>query len=134
MYNKEEVYNNIEKSLETLEFILEISFGKELLNVKIPEFKPSFNQKDGLFDINGILVLDISCSDNDITSIIKTLSNVNSKFNDVFDSYLVSYDGKLIKNKNQNETMVINYMVSDMKYNIDTDSLNIVFVINSFDM
>ena len=133
MYNKEEVIENTKHSFETLKYIFEVKFGNLIDEISYSDMGYEVSTSDGLLDCYGTLNIEVGVPDPDLTMISQYLRNVDSALNDVFRTYFLTPEGKLVKGRRE-QIMGIGHIVYQMKYNSAEEKVSIEIGFILFDM
>lgn len=133
MYNKEEVIENTKHSFETLKYIFEVKFGNLIDEISYSDMGYDISTNDGLFDCNGTINIEVGVPDPDLTAISQKLKSVDSVLYDVFRTYYLTPEGKLVKGRRE-QIMSIGHIVYQMKYNSAKENVSIEFGFVLFDM
>lgn len=133
MYNKEEVIENTKQSFETLKYIFEVKFGDLIDEISFSDMGYEVSTSDGLLDCDGTLNIEVGVPNNDLTAISQKLKSVDSVLNDVFSTYFLTPEGKLVK-RIREQRMGIGHIVYQMKYNSAKENVSIGFGFIIFDM
>lgn len=133
MYNKEEVIENTKHSFETLKYIFEVKFGDLIDEISFSDMGYEVSTSDGLLDCNGTLNIEVGVPNPDLTTISQKLKSVDSVLNDVFRTYFLTPEGKLVK-RIREQRMSIGHIVYQMKYNSAKENVSIEFGFILFDM
>jgi hypothetical protein len=134
MMTENEIKQNSKESFETLGYILELSLGDLIEEIKFSNIDFEVSTSDGLLDANGELNIKIGISNPDITTIAGKLRSVDSRLNEVFRTYCLTHDGKLTKNKDLGESMSIGHIVYSMNYNSAEENILLLIGFILFDL
>ncbi len=133
MYNKEEVIENTKQSFETLKYIFEVKFGDLIDEISFSDMGYEVSTSDGLLDCHGTLNIEVGVPNPDLTAISQKLKSVDSVLNDVFRTYFLTPEGKLVKGRRE-QIMGVGHIVYQMKYNSAEENVSIEFGFILFDM
>lgn len=134
MMTENEIKQNSKESFETLGYILELSLGDLIEEIKFSNIDFEVSTSDGLLDANGELNIKIGIPNPDITAIAEKLKSVNSKLNDIFWNYRLTHDGKLTKNRDLDQLMSIGHIVYSMNYNSAEENILLLIGFILFDI
>ena len=130
-----EIKQNALDGLETLKYILEINIGEGLINISYDDVDFSISEDEGLFDITGEIIIDMSC-DGDLGTLSKVFKKLDVSFENVFRSYVFTDEGKLSKIKSgpPPNSLGLGYMLFELRPNFnDKETISIIMGINSSD-
>ena len=130
-----EIKQNALDGLETLKYILEINIGEGLINISYDDVGFSISEDEGLFDITGEIIIDMSC-DGDLGTLSKVFKKLDVSIEDVFRSYVFTDEGKLSKTKSVTppNSLGLGYMLFELRPNFnDKETISIIMGINSYD-
>jgi hypothetical protein len=130
-----EIKQNALDGLETLKYILEINLGEGLINISYDDVDFSISEDEGLFDITGEIIIDMSC-DGDLGTLSKVFKKLDVSFENVFRSYVFTDEGKLSKIKSgpPPNSLGLGYMLFELRPNFnDKETISIIMGINSSD-
>jgi len=133
MYNKEEVIENTKHSFETLKYIFEVKFGNLIDEISYSDMDYNVSTSYGLLDCNGTINIEVGVPDPDLTAISQKLKSVDSVLYDVFRTYFLTPEGKLVKGRRE-QIMSIGHIVYQMKYNSAKENVSIEFGFILIDM
>jgi hypothetical protein len=130
-----EIKQNALDGLETLKYILEINLGEGLINISYDDVGFSISEDEGLFDITGEIIIDMSC-DGDLGTLSKVFKKLDVSFENVFRSYVFTDEGKLskIKSGTPPNSLGLGYMLFKLRPDFsDKETISIIMGINSSD-
>lgn len=133
--DEDQIRNNTMLSLETLKYIFEVKLGNNVNSVSYHNIAPYVSYNSGLTDLEGQLCIDSHFNDPDLISISSILRYIDKILNEVFTTYNLTDEGNLVKTTSQHIVkMMISYSLHDLKYDIDTESIQVILSFILFDV
>lgn len=134
MKSVQEIKQNAKQSFDTLKYIFEVKLSDLIEELKFSNLDFDVSPNDGLLDCFGDLLIDIMVPEPDLTKISGSLRRVDVGLNEIFNTYFLNPDGKLVKKTGEDDIMSIGHMLYEMKYDAVEEKISLVIKFILFDL